>query len=188
MYLFFPVGTALPSLNTLTQLKGDSRSSKRLREYMKEDLPSISAQKRLLYRTDIKEVTHLFHLLNDAIFDNKLKVPEFVIFSRSQDHWGLCEATDYTPNLYGKKSNVRIHMWNKWYCRQWLIDVLAHEMCHQYQWDILSKNRLRKGLDPLMSHGPSFFKFRDKLEKHHIILRRGRRMRTWFKYQNFAKC
>jgi hypothetical protein len=160
----------------------------KLREYMDSELPSISKQKRLEYRTDEKEVKHLFRLLNNAVFDGKLPTPKFIIFNRSRDYWGLCEATDFTPNASSTKSDVIIHLFNKWYCKQWLIDTLAHEMCHQYQWDVYSKKRARKGLGPIMSHGPSFYLFRDKLRKYGIVLKRHHRMRKWFKHQNFDKC
>lgn len=160
----------------------------KLREYMDSELPSISQQKRLAYRTDEKEVKHLFRLLNNAVFDGKLPTPKFIIFSRSKDYWGLCEATDFVPNAASKRSDVIIHLYNKWYCKQWLIDTLAHEMCHQYQWDVYSKKRARKGLGPIMSHGPSFYIFRERLAKHGIVLKRHHRMRKWFKHQNFYKC
>ncbi len=167
---------------------GDAMSSRKLKEYMSAELPSISAQKRLVYRTNIKEVRHLFRLLNKTIFDNKLPTPEFIIFNHSRDYWGMCEAKDFRPNLKVKKSNVRIYLFNKWFCKQWLIDTLAHEMCHQYQWDINSKKRMRKGMEPLMSHGPSFYIYRDRLAEHGIALKRHHRMRKWFLHQNFFKC
>lgn len=155
---------------------------------MSMELPTISAQKRLVYRTDLKEVRHLFRVLNMTIFDNKLPMPEFIIFRRGKDYWGLCEALDFRPNPNVKKSNVRIHLSDKWFCKQWLIDTLAHEMCHQYQWDVYSKQRMKNGQEPIMSHGPSFYVFRDKLAEYGISLKRHHRMKKWFKHQNFFKC
>ena len=155
---------------------------------MNAELPSIAAQKRLVYRTDIKEVRHLFRVLNKTIFDDKLPTPEFIIFNRARDYWGLCEAKDFRPKLDSKSSNVRIHLFNKWFCKQWLIDTIAHEMCHQYQWDIIGKKRMRAGKEPIMSHGPSFYVYRERLAKHGIALKKAHRMRKWFRYQNFFKC
>ena len=77
---------------------------------------------------------------------------------------------------------------DKWFCRQWLITTLAHEMCHQYQWDIEGEKRLKEGKDRLMSHGPTFFQFRDKLKKHGISLKNAHGQRRWFRHQNFWKC
>lgn len=159
----------------------------RLKKYMSTELPPISAQKKQVYRTDLKEVKHLFRVINKTIFNNELPMPEFVIFRRGKDHWGMCEAKTFYPRTDGK-SNVRIHLSNKWFCKQWLIDVLAHEMCHQHQWDVYSRKRVERGLKPIMSHGPSFYMFRDKLAAHGISLKRYHRMKKWFKYQNFFKC
>jgi hypothetical protein len=77
---------------------------------------------------------------------------------------------------------------DKWYSRQWLITVLAHEMCHQYQWDVQGLERLKKGKEPIMSHGPSFFVFRDKLKEHGIALKSAHSKRRWFLHQNMFKC
>jgi hypothetical protein len=163
-------------------------SSKKLKKYMELELPSLAFQRKQKYRTDMKEVKHLFRLLNKTIFDNKLPEPKFIIFTRSRDYWGLCEAKDFTPALHTKHSDVTIHLSNKWFCKQWLIDVLAHEMCHQYQWDVYSRQRMKRGQEPIMSHGPSFYLFRDKLAEVGISLKRHHRMRKWFLHQNFFKC
>ena len=163
-------------------------SSKKLKKYMELELPSLAFQRKQKYRTNMKEVKHLFRLLNKAIFDNKLPEPKFIIYTRDKDYWGLCEATDFTPALHSKHSDVIIHLSNKWFCKQWLIDTLAHEMCHQYQWDVYSRKRMKRGLGPIMSHGPSFFIFRDKLAEVGISLKRHHRMRKWFLHQNFFKC
>ena len=48
--------------------------------------------------------------------------------------------------------------------------VVAHEMVHQYQWDILSNDREDQGLPPIMSHGPSFFAWREPLAEYNIPL------------------
>jgi hypothetical protein len=85
------------------------------------------------------------------------------------------------------KSFCKIRLMDKWYCKQWLITVLAHEMCHQYQWDIQGMERLKRGKQPLMSHGPSFFVFRDKLKNYGISLKSAHSKRKWFWYQNLFK-
>jgi len=163
-------------------------SSKTILAYMSEELPTIPAQKRLVYRTDEKEIRQLFKMLNKTVFENKLPTPRFRIIKRTTDYWGQCEADDFNPNPNTKKSNCIIYLSSKWYCKQWLIDSLAHEMCHQYQWDVLSKERARQGLGPIMSHGPSFYIFRDKLKEHGIPLKRYHRIHKWWKYQNLFKC
>jgi len=47
---------------------------------------------------------------------------------------------------------------------------MAHEMVHQFQWDVLSNERQSQGLDPIMSHGPSFFAWREPLAEYDIPL------------------
>jgi hypothetical protein len=160
--------------------------NKSLHELMLEDLPSISKQKRLSYRTTQEEVTALYKLINKTIFNNKLAIPELEVVPRCREYWGLCFGSYIRPT--SSRSNCKIRLMDKWYCRQWLIIVLAHEMCHQYQWDIEGERRIKLGKDPIMSHGPSFFVFRDKLARYGIPLKKWQRMRKWFKTQDVFKC
>lgn len=157
-----------------------------LSELMREEFPSVAYQKKLLYRTDHAEVTALFRLINKTIFNNKLPMPEIEVMPRCRKYWGYCYGEP--TRIKGRRSSCKIRVMDKWFCRQWLIMVLAHEMCHQYQWDILGDKRLRKGLEPIMSHGPSFYIFRDRLAKYGIPLKRYQRTKKWFKTQNLFKC
>lgn len=158
-----------------------------LLQLMLENIPDINYQKKQEYRTSRREIIGLFKLINKEIFNNKLSVPEFRILQRSTDYYGLCSAKHFVPTS-GTRSNCIITMSNKWYCKQWLIMTLAHEMVHQYQWDIHSFKRMKEGRNPIMSHGPSFFAFREKLQKYGIPLRREYCMKKWFKHQNFFRC
>ena len=160
----------------------------RLRELMNEDLPKLSYQKRLSYRTTKREVIALYDILNEDIFGNQLIRPEIEIMARCRKYWGYCFAKEITPELDNKMSNCKIRISDKWFCKQWLISILAHEMCHQYQWDIESPKRIRLGKNPIMSHGPTFFKFKDKLASHGISLKRSHGQRRWFRHQNLFKC
>jgi len=159
-----------------------------LYQLMTEDLPSRTFQKRLKYRTSHREVLSLYKIINREIFNNKLPIPTIEIMPRCRKYWGICIAHGLHPDYEYFKSNCTIRLSDKWFCKQWLITTLAHEMCHQYQWDIESHKRIREGKDPLMSHGPSFFMWRDKLEKHGVPLKTAHRMRRWFKHQSMFKC
>lgn len=159
-----------------------------LKKLMSENLPNITYQRRLNYRTSKREVLALFKIINKEIFNNKLPTPEIQVLPRCREYWGICMATGLVLGDDPKQSNCIIRLMDKWYCRQWLITVLAHEMCHQYQWDVYSRKRLKEGKEPLMSHGPSFFLYRDKLEKHGISLKRAHKRALWFLHQNFYKC
>ena len=155
----------------------------KIKQMMNENLPDVTSQKKLTYRPTIREVRKMYRQLNYEIFNNKLPMPWIEISARCRGYWGLC-----TGGYGNDKSNVTIRLMNKFYCRQWFIMVLAHEMCHQYQWDIISKKRAKEGKEPLMSHGPSFFKYKKKLLRHGIPLKRAISTKVWFNKQNLLKC
>jgi len=155
-------------------------------DLMCEELPPITYQKRLCYRTDRDEVIVLYKMLNRLIFNNKLLMPEIEVMPRCRKYWGMCYGSYDEPTLY--KSSCKIRLMDKWYCKQWLITTLAHEMCHQYQWDVQGIERRKIGKEPIMSHGPSFFVFRDKLKAHGISLKSAHGRKRWFKHQNLFKC
>jgi len=152
---------------------------------MESPLPSIGQQKRLSYRTNINEVTRLYKMLNWYIFDNALSMPTLEVVPRCRKYWGMCYGSYDAP--IRNRSSCKIRLMDKWYCKLWLVAVLAHEMCHQYQWDIQGLERRKVGKDPIMSHGPSFFVFRDRLKKHGISLKGAHSRRKWFLYQNLFK-
>lgn len=148
-------------------------------------LPTISEQKRLSFRPTLKDAKHVYHQLNEYVFDNELNLPNIDIAPRCRKYWGMCYGDN---NLYKTGSYCQIRLMDKWYCPQWFVAVLAHEMVHQHQWDIESVNREYYGLPSLMSHGPTFFRFRDKLEHHDIPLKTAHSQRKWFKHQDLFKC
>ena len=168
-------------LNTSTMAK-----SSKLVKIMQSELPVMSFQRRFLYRTSEKEVAALYRLLNREIFNGKLPTPVFEI-GQCRNYWGFCYGKDFNADN-GDRSKCIIRLSDKWCCKQWLVTILAHEMCHQYQWDVYSKNRVKQGLEPMMSHGPSFFKYKEKLAKRGIALKIRYSLAEWFTYQDFAKC
>ena len=153
---------------------------------MSEPLPSLVLQKRLSYRTTKREVRKLYNIINEEIFNNELPPAKLEIKSYCRGYWGMCMAQGFNPKK--KSSQCKIRLSDKWYCKQWLIDTLAHEMVHQYQWDIYSKERAVEGKEPIMSHGPSFYKFRKHLAEYGIVLKRSSGMKRWFRYQRLDKC
>lgn len=148
-------------------------------QMMQEPEPKLSYQKRLGYRTTKREVKELYNIINQEIFDNELSTAKFEVKSHCRGYWGFCIAKSFS--LRAKRSRCTIRLSDRWYTKQWLITILAHEMVHQYQWDIYGKERVRNGKSPMMSHGPSFFRFKDKLKKHGIELRRIPRRPKWLK-------
>jgi hypothetical protein len=160
--------------------------AKTLKQLMSESLPSLTAQKRLQYKTNQREVRRLFRLLNEEVFYDKLVMPKIYVKARLRGAWGICEGDDI-PFVKGK-SRCEIYLSDKWYCKQWLITTLAHEMVHQYQWDVYSQIREARGKESLMSHGPSFYVFRSRLKKYGIPLKEKFDSEEWFKTQNVFKC
>jgi hypothetical protein len=156
-----------------------------LLEMMLEPLPSISYQKKMGYRTTGSEVEHLYKLINQTIFDNILTMPEIEVRGRCRKYWGICFGEFEKSSEANSYCKIRIM--DKWFCKQWLITTLAHEMCHQYQWDIIGEERKIQGKEPLMSHGPTFFIYRPKLATHGISLKKYHGMRRWFNTQDFFK-
>lgn len=159
---------------------------KTINAWMSEELPLISKQRKRSYRTTHEEVVEIYKILNKTIFKNKLIMPEIIVKSRCREYWGMCQSINYFPRP--DESNVKIILSDKWYCKQWLVMTLAHEMCHQYQWDIVGPKRIKQNKEPIMSHGPSFFKHRDKLKEYGIPLKSSHGTKRWFQHQNLFKC
>ncbi len=155
-----------------------------LSELMDLPLPTISEQKRLLFRPSRHFVHHVYELINYEVFDSELYKPRLEIQSHCQKYWGMCMGDIYRDST---GSHCTIRMMDKYFCPQWFVTTLAHEMVHQYQWDILGPEREKNGKDWLMSHGPSFFQFRNNLEWHGISLKTAHSQRRWFKHQNLFK-
>lgn len=157
-----------------------------LKELMSQELPNLTFQRKMMYKPTMREVKAIYRLINKEIFNNKLFMPKIYLKSRLRETWGMCYGGD-TP-FRKSKSRCTITLADRWYCKQWLIMAIAHEMCHQYQWDILSKKRMKQGLPPVMSHGPSFYIFRDKLKKRSIPLKIHNNHLKWFKNQHLFRC
>lgn len=162
----------------------DSGQTKRLKyrrqiaHFMEQDLPTISQQRAKPYRPTVGQARYYFRLLNHVIFHDRLST-SLIVVRRLHGAWGLCKGLH--------DLSCEIHLTDRYYCRQWFLTVLAHEMCHQYQWQVLSTSRQRKGQMPIMSHGPSFFLFRDHLRRYGIPLKTAVSQSSWFRHQNLFK-
>ena len=152
---------------------------------MQEPLPTIGQQKRYGYRTNVDEAVYLHQLINREVFSNVLPTPEIEVKSRCRKYWGMCYGEVHNDDW--NKPYCKIRLMDKWFSKQWLITILAHEMCHQYQWDVHGPERINNNRELIMSHGPTFFKFRDNLRIHGIPLKKEYSRRKWFKHQSFFK-
>lgn len=154
---------------------------------MDRPLPSITYQLRLSFRPCYKDITHAYNMINKHIFDNVLRRPKIEQGIR-RNTWGFCMWEDLTDPSTG--SSCKIFISDKWFCPQWFMQTLAHEMVHQYQWDHGRQERLRVGLRRELcgDHGPSFFEWRDKFAYYGLDLKTAHGRRRWFKHQDFSKC
>lgn len=154
---------------------------------MQSPLPTLTEQKKQLYRPTLRQVRAMYRLLNKVLFNSKLKIPKIELKKRTT-FWGMCMGKGRWGHPYSTGSYCSIVLTNKFYSLHWMITTLAHEMVHQYQWDIYSGQRKKKGKLPIMSHGPSFYAWRKKLAKVGITLKRTYSKKKWFIYQKLDKC
>jgi hypothetical protein len=158
-------------------------------QYLNAELPSVSVQKRLPYRPSYWEVDTMYKTLNRCVFDNQLTQPEITL-GQWPKYWGMCiwENDRQRRSSWGKEGTwCNIRLSNKWYSPQWFLVTLAHEMVHQYQWDITRFDEY-DGNHPDGAHGPSFFAWRDELAYWDIPLKTAHRMKKWMRTQNIWKC
>jgi hypothetical protein len=155
-----------------------------LPELMSSPLPSLTDQKRLYFRPSVRQVHHVYELINHCVFNNVLHKPRIHLAPRRRNYWGMCIGNVY---LQKTGSFCDIHLMDKWISIQWMVSTIAHEMVHQYQWDIMGPERFNEGKDFLMSHGPSFFMFRDSLAQLDIPLKVAHSQRQWYKHQDLFK-
>ena len=114
-------------------------------------------------------------------------MPTFTFHAR-KSWWAMCCSDAGMPRPLKTRSCCEIQLSDKWFCRQWFVDTLAHEMAHQYQWDIDGVKRMKRGWDPQMSHGPSFFKHRENIDKYGMNLKTVHKQSDWFAHQCLKKC
>jgi hypothetical protein len=149
----------------------------KIRELMATKLPSKAEQRRLPYKLSKYQIKKMYKMLNEELFDNALPTPKLTIKESYRTALAHCEANVVTPRK--NRSSCEIVLTDRWYCKQWCLITLAHEMVHQYQWDILERE---------MSHGPTFYKFRKLFKRKGIPLYKYLSVSTWFKTQDFFNC
>lgn len=97
-----------------------------------------------------------WRILNKAIFDDVLLPPENIIIERNNDSWGRCEG----KRTYSKHDPVTIYISDEIDEREFLIEILAHEMVHQWEQQIYGR----------MYHGKVFQSWLPKLKELKIQL------------------
>lgn len=159
-----------------------------LRAIMGAELPSITYQRKKSFRPTDSVVDYTYKIINQYVFDNQLRKPEITL-SQMRGTWGYCE---WLHEPQPSKSNCRIKLSNKWFCPQWFVNVLAHEMVHQYQWDVYRWEHIDyygRDLDNRGgAHGPSFYEWRDAFAHYGLDLKISHGQKRWFRHQTFTRC
>jgi hypothetical protein len=163
-------------------------------QYMTAPLPCVSEQKRLPFRPEPEQVGQLYRVINRNIFDNQLTQPE-IFLGTIKNAWGRCNWMENRQrrSSWGKPGTwCQIELYDKWFSPQWFCNTLAHEMVHQWQWDIYrwehQEQHGRKMYDDSGAHGPSFHYWRECFESWGLSLKISHGQRRWFRHQDLFKC
>lgn len=127
------------------------------------------------FRPWLYEVELIHTIINREVFDNVLNLPKFKLIRKTDigNDFGWCEGEhDFeTFKPESGQSLCTIGLLNTWKSVQSFVIILAHEMVHQWQWDIYSLERFRDNKSLILSHGPSFWQFRTTLANFSIPLK-----------------
>lgn len=151
---------------------------------MQTPLPNITFQKRKMYRPDLDEVNYIYDKVNLYVFDNSLARPPIKL-GHYKGFWGECTGYEEFTNP-GTYCSIKIS--RNWFCLQWLVTTVAHEMAHQYEWDVIGDYHEEIGQDRRMTHRQAFFIHRKRMAQYGISLKTSHGQRRWFKHQDFNRC
>lgn len=150
---------------------------------MQTPLPSKNKQRKMLYSPNIREVRNIWDMLNTEVFDGCLTKPSINLRSLPKEYgWCIGFIEEESGRHYSK-----LKLANEFFCVQWLVMILAHEMSHQYQWDVTSIYKPDATVDEKMSHEGSFFCFKDKLALFDIPLQVHYNVNEWFTNQQLMQ-
>lgn len=121
------------------------------------------------YEPDIVNLRFYYNLLNRYVFKGALTKPKLEI-TRLRGCWGYFSGNHLEGNVLFKES--RIVMNNRYPTKQLFLTALAHEMVHQYQWDIQGPKRLKEKQPPNINHNSTFREWRPILSRFGIPLQR----------------
>jgi len=127
---------------------------------MEQPIPSKIEYRQLNYRPTIHKLNKTYDILNHVLFDNELEKCHLNVRGIRQA-WGCAY-----PLKRNGVHKTYIEVLDKLPCEQFMVAVLAHEMVHQWQWDIVEpKRKLKKYL---ADHGKAFYSWKSKFENYGI--------------------
>lgn len=163
-------------------------------QYLNAPLPTVMEQKKFPFRPNVTEVDSLYRAINRCVFDNQLTQPEITLYSL-KDCWASCswELLRQRRSSWGKSGTwCTIQLNDKWYSPQWMVTILAHEMVHQWQWDVYRWQHLKRNKREMFllsgAHGPSFHSWRGKMEEWGIWLKITYSDTSWWRHQDLFRC
>ena len=117
------------------------------------------------FRPTVKDVEEWFDILNEQLFGNKLDPFGKISIKRHKRFHALFH---YWPKRENRPTELTVY--RKFRNKKLFVEILAHEMIHQYQWEVEGPRRMTRGLRYRFGHGKSFFRWRAKFNKFGIPL------------------
>ena len=108
-----------------------------------------------IFKPTIADCREIFRNINRNVFNDELSMPKFRLVT-SADFWGECAGSLDDSGLCTIKLNKIFPS------KRLFIVTMAHEMVHQWEWLNYES----------MSHGKTFFVWRNELKKYNIPLNR----------------
>ena len=103
-------------------------------------------------------VAQIYDSINRAVFGSALKRPQ-IILGTYADMWGECEGF-HRDHRHGETYTKCIRVNRHWPNMKKLINVIAHEMVHQWEWERLGT----------MTHGNSFWAWQERMANRGVRL------------------
>ena len=118
----------------------------------------MTSNESTIYETTEQDCQHWFEILNEEIFENKLLPLDEIDIRWRRGTFAFYECVTDTKNASFLRT--RLCMNKRYKSKQFFVSILAHELIHHYQ---------ALYNEPL-GHGPSFFRWSEKLNKKGIKL------------------
>lgn len=118
----------------------------------------MSSTETNVYETTEKDCREWFKILNEEIFSNKLAPLDEIDIRWRRGSFAFYECITDTKDVTYLKSKLCMN--KRYKSKQFFVSILCHELIHHYQ---------ALYNEPL-GHGPSFFRWSDKLNKKGIKL------------------
>jgi hypothetical protein len=129
------------------------------RAYFKRYITKADEKNAVFNPTPLQAV-RAHTIINECIFGKKLTRPKIII-QHLEDAWGICHGDlddgKYPP--FDPCCNY-IALNNSFYNWRYFVEVLAHEMVHQYQIEYHNK----------LDHGKTFWAWKEKFERYNLHL------------------